>query len=170
MNSLRPPLVTDLDRKWAIDQRPSWARTADDGPVDDGEIVDDGGWLENERSRSKALPPPNWADFVDEQASSFERFFAGQTKSYAEWSALWRKGWWPKANPEKRFPKSAPKVFQPFFRRGSPEFDRALEVANPGERPLWERFGVAQFKPDDPRLRRVRGSSIKSVKPKEIAA
>ncbi len=51
----------------------------------------------------------------------------------------------------------AKKEFQPFFRRGTKEFSRAIEVATQQEKMMWQRFGVAQFKPDDPRLKLVEG-------------
>jgi hypothetical protein len=146
------PLVTDADRKWAMAQCPPWAR-CDYSEEDFPEIVDDGGWLEN--ARTETLPTPNWADFVHEQAERFEKFFQGQDKTYGDWSRLWRKSWWPKADPAKRWPKMAKKEFHPFFRRGTKEFRRALDVASPVEKRMWERFGVAQFKPDDPRLKMV---------------
>jgi hypothetical protein len=155
INGLRPPLVTNADRACAMSQLPDWARHDDATEEPVGEIVDDGGWLEAEPPDAKPPKSPNGAQFVSEQADRFERFFADQRKTYADWSSLWRKSWWPKAHPEKRFPRSAPKIFQPFFRAGSPEFDRALAVATPAEQRMWNRFGVAQFAPDDPRLGRV---------------
>lgn len=148
------PLVTDADRKWALAQCPPWARvgyTDEDFP----EIVDDGGWLE--RKRAEKLPTPNWADFVSEQVERFEKFFEGQNKYYDDWSRLWRKSWWPKADPARRWPSMAKKHTEPFFRRGTPEFNRALGVATKEEKPMWLRFGIAQFKPDDPRLEKVMG-------------
>ncbi len=173
---LRPPLVTIADREWAMAQMPPWCVR---GNLSDacGELVDDGGWLDAKdpeddqpvqhefeddeviiqrpASPRKKYPPPNWSHFVVEQVEEFERHFAGQRKTYGDWSALWRTGWWPHIDVRKRFPHSAPKEFQPFFRTGSPEFDRALKVATKQERTMWARFGVAQFKPDDPRLSKV---------------
>lgn len=149
------PLVTNADREWAMRQCPKWARRSKIESVV-GEIVDDGGWLDTEARRTDELEKPNWDLFVIDQIERFERFFAHERKSYSDWSNLWRKSWWPKANPEKRFPKMAPKTPYPFFKRGEPEFARALAVATASERIVWKRFGVAQFKPDDPRLERVR--------------
>lgn len=44
---------------------------------------------------------------------------------------------------------------QPFFKKGSQEFAIALRLATPEEKPMWVRFGIAQFKPDDPRLKKI---------------
>lgn len=153
MNVYVPPLVTNADRDWALAQCPDWARRdkIDDGS---GEIVDDGEWLDGE-PKYEDLDLPNWDLFVIEQIERFEKFFAHDRKTYADWSSLWRKAWWPKANPQRRFPKMAPKTPHPFFRKGSPEFSRALAVATPSERFIWNRIGVAQFVPDDKRLERV---------------
>ena len=150
------PLVSDVDRNWAMAQCPSWARVHCDDE-DFPEIVDDGGWLDSKPVDK--LPAPNWADFVHEQAERFEKYFQGQDKGYGDWSRLWRKSWWPKADPAKRWPSMAKKEFQPFFRRGTKEFSRAIEVATPQEKMMWQRFGVAQFKRDDPRLKLVEGQA-----------
>jgi hypothetical protein len=154
---MMPPLVTNIDREWAMKQCPIWARRDKIREDDElgGEIVDDGGWLDDKRS-SNDRDVPNWDLFVIEQIERFEKFFA-------DWSNLWRLSWWPKANPERRFPMSAPKKFYPFFRKGSPEFARALAVAKPMERHLWEQFGVAQFDPSDPRLPKVIGTKRPEV-------
>lgn len=168
MKDALAPLVTDIDRQWALNQCPDWAqRTKIEQPS--GEIVDDGEWPENAAQEGKRAESdkPNWDLFVIEQIERFEKFFAHERKSYSDWSNLWRKSWWPKANPERRFPKMAPKIFHPFFRRGSPEFIRALSVATPGERNIWKRIGVAQFKPDDPRLEHVQSSQVSR---KDLAA
>lgn len=144
-------IVIDSDRRWAIERRPSWL-DAESGSGT-GETVDDGGWLET--ALSPALPAPNWADFVHEQAEGFERYFPGQRKTYGDWSRLWRLSWWPNANPHKRWPTLARREPQPFFRRGTREFERAITLANFDEKCAWGHFGVAQFKPGDPRLARV---------------
>ena len=117
-----------------------------------GEIVDDGGWLESESSKTEASEKPDWSRFVADEIERFERHYAGEFKSSAEWSSIWRRGWWPKVTPAQRFPKSAPKEFQPFFRQGSPDFAAALKLGNKAEKRMWTMFGVAQFKPEDPRL------------------
>lgn len=49
--SRRPPVVTDADRRWALEQCPSWCEVRDDLGEDpfgesDGELVDDGGMLD----------------------------------------------------------------------------------------------------------------------------
>lgn len=149
------PLVTDVDRKWALRQRPAWFPDTDRDEALP-EIVDDGAWLDSE-AKAK-LPPPNWSQFVSEQVEAFEKFFIGQRKTYAEWSRIWRKTWWPKANPSHRFPKSAPVEVHPFFRHGTPEFARAMTVATDGERRVWKRFGC-QMHRDDDRLKFVRGEA-----------
>lgn len=169
MNSYVAPLVTNADRDWALAQCPGWARREkiDEGV---GEIVDDGGWLDADEKHGD-LDAPNWDLFVIEQIERFEKFFAHERKTYADWSTLWRNSWWPKANPAKRFPKMAPKVPHPFFRKGTPEFDRAMSVGTAQERFIWDRIGVAQFTPDDKRLKRVQFTEPpKSVRGKLAAA
>jgi len=159
----RPPVVTDADREWAMALMPPWCvRGGTCEPV--SEIADDGAWLEAggapRKAAASAADFPDWSRLVDEQIEAFERFFAGQTKTPGEWSALWRRGWWPKVDARKRFPRSAPKVVHPHFAAGTPEFARALAVANRREKAMWERFGVAQFTPDDPRLAQVRSGVV----------
>lgn len=43
----------------------------------------------------------------------------------------------------------------PFFRKGTQEFAIALRLATEDERRMWTRFGIAQFKPDDPRVKTI---------------
>ena len=154
ISDLRPPIVSDTDRQWAIAECPRWARI---GSIANNEIVDDGEWLETGMTPKPSLDAPNWTIFVAEQVERFEKFFAdtGELKTRGDWSRLWRLSWWPKAHPEKRFPRSAPKVFHPFFKSGTEEFNRALKVGDAKERRMWKQFGVAQFKPDDQRLAKV---------------
>lgn len=152
-------IVSDADRSWAMNQRPDWARAGGDyAPV--GEIVDDGGWLDDEE-RDYKQGAPDWFDFVCFQAERFEKHFEGQMKPREEWSRLWRYGWWPKAKPELRFPSMAKKKTQPFFRKGTQEFAIALRLASDEERRMWVRFGVAQFKPDEPRLVKITNGAKK---------
>lgn len=156
ISDLRPPIVSDADRKWALSQKPSWARM---GCADQEEVCDDGGWLDADPKVTSHDERPNWSMFVSEQVERFEKFFnqcEDRLKTRGDWSRLWRNSWWQKAHPERRFPKSAPRIPQPFFRAGSPEFERAMALGSPAERRMWQQFGVAQFKPDDPRLSRVR--------------
>lgn len=150
------PVVTDADRKWALALLPAWM---DRGEASDdlNEGDDDGDWLDAPR-KSRELRPPSGPMFVTEQAEAFERFFRGETKRYSDWSALWRKSWWPKANPVKRFPKMAPKTVYPFFRAGTKEFCRALELATPQERRIWQHVRIAQLEPNDPRLKEIRSA------------
>lgn len=149
---LRPPVVSDRDRAWALALMPPWCRlgSGDAGPPP--EIVDDGAWLDQPGKAKPRDERPDWTLLVDEQIEAFERFYANDRKTPGDWSRLWRNGWWPKVDARKRFPRSAPKEKHPFFRKGSPEFARALGVATEEEKRMWRRFGVAQFKPDDPRL------------------
>jgi hypothetical protein len=147
-------IITDIDRDWAMAQMPYWCQRGDLSECD-CEIVDDGTWPEVS-AESTLDTRPNWSHFVADEIERFERHYAGQQKPAQEWSSIWRKGWWPKVSARKRFPKSAPREFHPFFRQGSPEFSRAMAVATVDERRLWLRFGVAQLRPDDPRLRYVR--------------
>ena len=150
----RPPLVTNADREWALAQMPPWCQR---GEISDafGELVDDGGWLDSEKSHGKELEKPSWSLFVAEEIEKFEQHYAGEYRPLDEWSSIWRKGWWPKVSARKRFPKSAPKTFEPFFRKGTQEFAIALRLATEDERRMWVRFGIAQFKPDDPRLKKI---------------
>ena len=145
------PIVTDIDRRWALEQKPNWVRMYTDSSDDVGEIVDDGGWMDTAKTDSKHLGPC-WFDFVTGEIESFERFFYGQRKAYAEWSALWRYGWWPKRKEEWTWKHMAKKKTQPFFRKGTQEFAIALRLATEDERAMWVRFGIAQLKPDDPRV------------------
>lgn len=151
---MRPPIVTDADREWAMAQMPPWCRRGDLSDVF-GELVDDGGWLDIDANSRTEADKPNWSHFVAEEIEKFETNYAGEYRSPDEWSSMWRKGWWPKVSPRKRFPKSAPKTFEPFFRKGTPEFAIALRLATEDERRMWVRFGIAQFKPDDPRLKTI---------------
>lgn len=135
---LRPPIVTETDRQWSLDHAPTWALP---GFPDEG-------------AKPKAL---YWGAFVADQCERFERYFAHDRKTAGDWSRIWRKSWWPKADPAKLFPHLVPRDRRPhpFFRAGSPEFARALEVATPREAWLWRRIGVAQFVPDDHRVAHV---------------
>jgi len=155
---LRRPIVTDADRAWAMAQMPSWCQRGD-GCGADGELVDDGGWLDGDEAAPADVGKPSWSQFVAEEIEKFECYYRDQQWSDREWSSMWRKGWWPKVSPRKRFPKSAPREFQPFFRKGTAEYRRALGVATPEEKRMWLRFGVAQFKPDDERLKIVAGDA-----------
>jgi hypothetical protein len=158
MNWKVSPVVTDRDRDWALDKCPAWACV---DTIDEvfGEIVDDGGWLDATERQERARDTPNWSRFVSYQIERFEEFFAGQTNAREEWSRLWRYGWWPKANPELFFPSMAKKKSEPFFRKGTQEFAIALRLATDDERRMWVRFGVAQFKPDDPRVKKIESAT-----------
>ena len=103
------------------------------------------------------------AKSVAHQIERFEEFFAKEAKGRDEWSRLWRYGWWPNANPELFFPSMAKKKSQSFFRKGTQEFAIALRLATDAERRMWVRFGIAQFKPDDPRVEKIRNGSKKEV-------
>jgi hypothetical protein len=162
MNSLRQAIVTDRDREWAMGQMPPWCQRGDISDVY-GEIVDDGGWLDVEPNADAELEKPSWAMFVAEEIEKFEDHYAGEFKTADEWSSIWRKGWWLRVSPRKRFPRSAPKEFHPFFRKGTQEFAIALRLATADEKRMWVRFGIAQFKPDDPRLEKIaKGAKVKA--------
>lgn len=146
---LIPPIVTDADRQWAIDQKPAW--------------WDAKAKLKAERNRCRRL---KWETHVADQAERFERHpeFVGERRTAAEWSGLWRRVWWPKADPHVRFPEAAPYDHEgephPYFKRDHPLWEQALAlVVSPRERAICERFGVVQFKPGDPRLERLREAS-----------
>lgn len=155
---MKAPIVTNADRDWALAQRPDWLPAHRDEIEAFQEIVDDGGWLDTE-SKPKAAGL-SWANFVTGEIESFERFFTGQQKTYADWSYLWRNSWWPKRREEWSF-KMAPRPLQPFFRQGTPEFAAALKLGTKLEKRMWTMFGVAQFRPDDPRI-----AKLKAVKDK----
>lgn len=163
MDDLRPPIVTDVDRKWALDQCPPWAVVGgDEADADEpGEIIDETEFERSARLKAKRERPKvfRWDWFVDDQADSFERFFKHERKSSADWSGLWRRSWWPKADPRKRLPRSMSKLIptkpHPFARKGTPAFAVALKLANETERKLFVRVGVAQFAPDDPRAEKL---------------
>ena len=157
---LRPPLVTDIDRKWALDQCPGWATLeVSEDDSEPTEIIDETDFERVERlkrQRTKRVEF-SWTWFVDDQISNFERFFCDQRKTYGDWSRLWRNSWWPKADPHRRAPKIANKLMprdrHPFARRGEPGFEAGLRVATAQERRLFEKIGIVQFKPDDERAK-----------------
>lgn len=155
------PIVTDRDRQWALARRPDWARAG--GTFDEpGEIVDDGGWLDAEKEPDGSPDDrPDWFNFVIAQIENFERYFAGEMRPRDEWSKLWRYGWWPKIKPELYFPHMAKKKTEPFFRKGTQEFAIALRLGTEDEKRMWIRFGIAQFKPDDPRVQKIQNGAKK---------
>ncbi len=154
MSDARPPVVTDLDRKWALEKCPSWVQRRPEGETAPDDGLDADGYL---KPRPQQLT--YWDDFVCEQAERFESFHAFDRRSPEAWSRLWRVVWWPKADAARRFPKSAPKAAPgdyPVFRKGSAEFDAALRVATRTEAKLWAHLGSVMFKSGDPRLERIR--------------
>jgi hypothetical protein len=165
MSDLRPPIVTDADRTWALDQCPVWAVRGSTDPNPPGEIID------TDSEPEKPRKVFNWDVFVCWQIERFERFHAHERKLPIEWSGLWRKSWWPKAEPLKFAPKLVPSATAPVFRRGEPEFKIALSLATAGERCVFERMGVASFQAKDPRLQRVlKGEVVRSVPRGKMAA
>lgn len=148
-------IVMNTDRDWALAQKPEWARMHDEET--DNEIVDDGGWLDEERRHD--LPGPSWFSFVIGEIESFESYFGDDRKTHAEWSAIWRKAWWPKRKEEWAWKHMAKKQTQPFFRKGTQEFAIALRLGSEDEKRMWIRFGVAQFKPDDPRVQKIKAGA-----------
>jgi hypothetical protein len=151
---LRAPLVTDIDKQWALDQCPAFAYRSKNDVLDDGdgEIVDETPF---ERSlRLKAKPDLlDWDWYVEDQIARFQRFFCHERKTFGDWSRLWRRSWWPKADPAILSPRYGSKEPHPFVRRGDPGYAAALAVATPDERRVFERIGIVQFKPDDPRAK-----------------
>lgn len=154
----RGPIVTDADRDWAINQCPNWMSRRDyhDGLPD---VVDDGGWMDGDADAEPDDDAPSAFNFVMEQLEAFEKYFAGELKTEAQWSYFWRQKWWPKANPVQRFPKSAPKVVHPYWRMGTPEFERAMQVATDLERRMWPKAGFAQVRASDDRLAFIEGGA-----------
>lgn len=123
--ALRPPIVTDADRQWAIKQKPeTWDEDA---------------------------PDLDWAQHVAEQAESFESHYGHDRKPSAEWSGLWRRSWWKKADPSIRHPKTAPARPHPYVTDKDPAWSHVLGVLTKDELKVAERFGVFQFRPEDPR-------------------
>ncbi len=122
----RPPVVTDADRAWAMTQKPE---TWDDD-----------------------APDLDFAEVVEEQAAAFERNFAADRKPPAEWSGLFRRVWWPDADPAIRHPDTAPHVPHPFVRADHPAWPRVLATLSRDERQIAERFRVMTMRPDDPRV------------------
>jgi hypothetical protein len=122
----RPPVVTDVDRAWAMTQKPqTWDEDA---------------------------PDLDFADVVEEQARAFERELGHLRVRPDEWSARWRYQWWPAADPAIRHPDTAPHVPHPFIRADHPAWPRVLATLSRDERQIAERFGVMTMRPDDPRV------------------
>ncbi len=143
----RPPVVTDIDRQRAIDQKPAT-------------------WDADVLARWQAIPeaqrpeaPLAWENHVAEQVERFEAQLAYDRKPAAEWSGLWRRWWWPKADPAVLHPREAPHVPHPYAKAGDPVWPAVLAVLTPSERQIAERFGVAQFKPSDPRASVIGGAA-----------
>ncbi len=134
---LVPPLVTEADMRWAIDQRPANAAL---------------GAGRSATALAPQGPALDWRWFVQREMRAFERYFAGECKTRGDWSRLWRRGWWPKAEPWKFVPRPTSPASHPYWKVGSAGFRLALCLATPVERKLFEKIGVAQFRPDDPRV------------------
>lgn len=164
---LRPPLVTDVDRKWALDQCPAWA-SLNPPELDptEGEIIDETDMERHERMRRAGPGVFCWTWFVDDEIAKFERYFRDERKTYGDWSRLFRLSWWPQADPRRKATKAQRKAIpsepHPFVKRGDPRFAAALEVCTGAERRVCELVGVVQFRPDDPRA--------KVLKPVEMSA
>ena len=156
-DGLQPPVVTDLDRKWSLDQCPPWAvRATPDDYESDSEIVNDSDVVRSGR-RAGYRDRFVWDWFVDDQIANFERYFSHERTKPSAWSRLWRQAWWPKSDPRKSAPKLVAKLNpgqpHPFARRGTLEFEEGLRLATPQERRLFERLGVVQVPPDDKRAK-----------------
>lgn len=136
--SKRRPVVSDDDRRWALDQCPSWAARLDDA----------------------ADPPPGvllWDRFVADQAERFEQFFAHERRAAHDWSHLWRKSWWPKADARKLYPRLVPAEpgAYPTYRRGTLEFEAALKLATGSERAVMLKAGLLMLRPGDAKIERI---------------
>lgn len=141
--NLIAPIVTDADRRWALEQCPPHAA------LGDGRTY---------TTTTPLGPVLDWAWFVDREAKAFARYFTHARKTPGDWSRIWRRGWWPKAEPWKFGPRpTAPAAF-PYWNRGSVGFRLALGLTTPAERALFERIGVAQFRHDDPRVGEIRAA------------
>lgn len=155
------PIVTNVDRDWALAQIPDWARLHNDESEELGEIVDDGAWLDADKI--KRQQGPSWFVFVVGEIERFEQFFSGQDKSYSEWTALWRNSWWPKRREEWAYKHMTKKKTEPFYRKGTHEFSLALHLATAQEKRMWLRFGIAQFNPEDPRVKKITEGAAKAA-------
>ena len=127
----RPPIVTDADRQWSLDQQPP-------------------GW-------DAAAPWLPWGQHVAEQIDAFESYFAEDRKPPEEWSGLWRRVWWPKADPAIKHPRDCPPGDWPVARRGDAVWPQVLNVLDSAERRVAERFGAVQLRPTDPRSEILKG-------------
>jgi len=152
----RPPVVTDVDREWALAQKPADWSERNGGkakPIGlrftaDGELID-GIEPDLDADDNGGL---SWGQHVDEQIEAFERYWSGLgvLKPPAEWSGLWRRVHWPQADPSIRHPQ-VKGVLHPFVKRGDPGWDAARRACTPAERAIADSFGVIQFRPTDPR-------------------
>lgn len=150
----RPPIVTDADRQWALAQCPDWAVRAN---VQANDWPDDG--APDDAPPTKGGPGVLiWDYFVTGEIERFERFYYDQRKTYGDWSTLWRKSWWPKADPRrmnrKLSPKPDPKDYRT-FRRGSAEFEFAIKLGSSVQRKLWANNGVVMFLASDPMVAKI---------------
>ena len=80
-------IVTDRDRKWALAQKPDWFQMGDLSEAY-CELVDDGGWLDAPSNNENRDERPYWASFVAAEIERFERHYAGEFKSAADWSSI----------------------------------------------------------------------------------
>ena len=94
---LHAPVVTDIDREWALTQCPKWASRASMTDPEEVPAADASG--------RKTL---NWDWFVAIQIERFEAFFAHERKTSGDWSRLWRRSWWPKAENSTSVRKAKP--------------------------------------------------------------
>lgn len=158
---LRAPVVNEDDRRWAVSMAPVWARRRRGIRATSEQAFPE--LVATDKSTLQATADVRvWEDFVDHQAERFEAFYADQRKSPADWSRLWRKSWWPKADPKlthaRLIPKVATAAAYRVFRAGSTEFARALVQATPQERKTWTQIGIVQFPVGDPRLACIEGA------------
>lgn len=143
----RPPVVTDIDRQWAMDQEPTgWAEQVE------------ARWLEIPEHQ-RPLEPLTWDQHVAEQAERFEAHFATDRKPAAEWSGLWRRAWWPKADASVLHPREVPGIPPIIVRRGDERWLIAVSMLTESERRLAIKLGLVPFKHDDPRIASMAGAA-----------
>lgn len=151
---MTPAIVTDEDRQWALDQCPAWAQR---GPLTFTERDDAFPELADEKPRT--MPDVLvWDIFVARQVERFEKHYVGERKTYGDWSRLWRKSWWPKADPRKLHPHLVPPDARPYVlvHRHDPDWQATMRLVTPRQAMIAERIGVIRFDEGDPLFERVK--------------
>lgn len=132
----RPCIVTDADLQWALDAKPDY-------------------WDVETRGLT-------WEDHVADQAEAFEVYNADGRKPAAEWSLMWRNGWWPNADPNIRHPQTAPPkppIPSVLIKPTHPRWRDVLAACSRGERIVGEAHEVVCWALDDPRAAILGGAS-----------